>query len=41
MGTLCHLTGQDPEHAAAGSVGGPIFETAVLMEIIKTIVHRG
>jgi len=42
VGTLCHLTGlKDPEHAATGPMGGPIFETAVLMEIIKTIMHRG
>jgi uncharacterized protein len=42
VGTLCHLTGlKDPEHAATGPMGGAIFETAVLMEIIKTIVHRG
>jgi hypothetical protein len=42
VGTLCHLIGlRDPEHAAAGPMGGAIFETAVLMEIIKTIIHRG
>ena len=42
VGTLCHLTGlKDPAHAAAGPVGGAIFETAVLMEIIKTLCHRG
>jgi len=42
VGTLCHLTGlKDPEHAATGPMGGAIFETAVLMEIIKTISHRG
>jgi predicted AAA+ superfamily ATPase len=42
VGTLCHLTGlKDPEHAAAGPMGGAIFETAVLSEIIKTISHRG
>jgi len=42
VGTLCHLTGlKDPEHAATGPMGGAIFETAVLMEIVKTIVHRG
>jgi predicted AAA+ superfamily ATPase len=41
-GTLCHLTGlKDPEHAASGPMGGVIFETAVLTEIIKTLVHRG
>ncbi|MDP2046568.1 MAG: ATP-binding protein [Deltaproteobacteria bacterium] len=42
VGTLCHLTGlKDPEHAAAGPMGGAIFETAVLSEVIKTISHRG
>jgi len=41
-GTLCHLTGlKDPEHAAAGPLGGAIFETAVVSEILKTLVHRG
>lgn len=41
-GTLCYLSGlKDPEHAAAGPMGGAIFETAVLAEIIKTILHRG
>ena len=42
VGTLCHLTGlRDPEHAAAGPMGGAIFETAVVSEIFKTISHRG
>jgi predicted AAA+ superfamily ATPase len=42
VGTLCHLTGlKDPEHAATGPMGGAIFETAVLMEVMKTIIHRG
>jgi predicted AAA+ superfamily ATPase len=42
VGTLCHLTGlKDPEHAASGPLGGPVFETAVLSEIVKTFVHRG
>jgi hypothetical protein len=41
-GTLCYLCGlKDPEHAAAGPMGGSIFETAVLMEIVKSLVHRG
>jgi predicted AAA+ superfamily ATPase len=41
-GTLCHLVGlKDPEHAASGPMGGAIFETAVLMEIVKTLTHRG
>jgi predicted AAA+ superfamily ATPase len=42
VGTLCHLVGlRDPEHAARGPMGGAIFETAVLSEIMKTIAHRG
>ncbi len=42
VGTLCHLTGlKDPEHAAYGPLGGPIMETAVLSEIIKSLAHRG
>jgi hypothetical protein len=41
-GTLCYLSGlKDPGHAAAGPLGGAIFESAVLAEIIKTFVHRG
>ncbi len=42
VGTLCHLTGlKAPEHAATGPMGGAFFETAVLMEIVETIIHRG
>jgi hypothetical protein len=41
-GTLCYLTGlKDPEHAASGPLGGAIMETAVLMEIVKTLTHQG
>lgn len=41
-GTLCHLAGlRDPDHAKAGPMGGAIFETAVLMEIVKTLADRG
>jgi len=41
-GTLCHLAGlRDPEHAAAGPLGGAIFETAVLLEIVKAFINRG
>lgn len=41
-GTLCHLAGlRDPEHAKGGPMGGAIFETAVLMEIYKTLADRG
>lgn len=42
VGTLCYLTGlRDPVHAASGPMSGPIFETAVLSEIVKTFFHRG
>jgi uncharacterized protein len=42
LGTLCYLAGlRDPQHAAAGPLGGAIFETAVLTEIVKTFLHRG
>ena len=35
-GMLCYLAGlKDPDHAAAGPLGGPIFETAVLLQIVK------
>lgn len=42
VGTLCYLTGlRDPHHASAGPMSGAIFETAVLAEIYKRLVHRG
>lgn len=42
VGTLCYLAGlKDPEHAAAGPMGRGIFETAVLTEMVKALVHRG
>ena len=42
VGTLCYLAGlRDPDHAAAGPMGGAIMETAVLSEIVKTLTHRG
>ena len=42
VGTLCYLAGlKDPHHAAAGPMGGAIMETAVLSEIVKTLVHQG
>lgn len=41
-GTLCYLCGlRDPAHAAAGPLAGAILETAVLAEIVKTLIHRG
>lgn len=42
VGTLCYLAAlKDPEHAASGPLGGPIMESAVLAEIVKTLTHRG
>jgi len=42
VGTLCYFAGlKDPEHAASGPMGGAIMETAVLSEIVKTVMHRG
>jgi predicted AAA+ superfamily ATPase len=42
VGTLCYLAGlREPAHAASGPLGGAIFETAVLAEIVKTFVQRG
>lgn len=42
VGTLCHLVGlKDPEHAAAGPMGGVILETAILSEVVRTLTHRG
>lgn len=41
-GTLCYLAGlKDPAHAAAGPLGGAIFESAVLTEIVKALWNRG
>lgn len=42
VGTLCYLAGlKDPEHAASGPMAGAILETAVLSEVVKTLLHRG
>ncbi|MFB3882537.1 MAG: ATP-binding protein [Armatimonadota bacterium] len=42
VGTLCYLAGlRDPQHALAGPMGGAIFETAVLSEVVKVLTHRG
>lgn len=42
VGTLCHLVGlKDPQHAAAGPMAGAIFETAVVTEVWKSLLHRG
>jgi uncharacterized protein len=42
VGVLCYLCGlRDPDHAAAGPMAGPIFETAVLSEITRAYLQRG
>jgi predicted AAA+ superfamily ATPase len=41
-GVLCYLAGlKDADHAAVGPLGGAIFETAVLLQIVKAFVNRG
>jgi hypothetical protein len=41
-GTLCHLAGlRHLSAAASGPLAGAIFETAVFMEIRKTLQNRG
>jgi uncharacterized protein len=41
-GILCHLTGiRDPAHAAGGPLAGTIAETAVVVEVAKSFLHRG
>ncbi len=41
-GLLCYLAGlRDPAHAAAGPLAGPLFETAVFCEVLKSFLHRG
>jgi len=41
-GLLCYLVGlRDGEHAAAGPMGGAIFENLVVAELFKTMLHRG
>jgi predicted AAA+ superfamily ATPase len=41
-GTICYLARlKDPEHAAAGPLGGAILEIALLSEIVKAFVNRG
>ncbi len=42
VGTLCRLAGlRDPAHTAADPMGGAIFETAAVSEVVKTLAHRG
>ena len=41
-GLLCYLVGlRDVEHAAAGPMGGAIFENLVVTELYKIFLHRG
>ncbi len=41
-GLLSYLVGlRDPLHAAAGPMGGAIFENLVVAELFKTFLHRG
>ncbi len=42
VGVLCHILRiNKADHIASGPSGGAIMETAVLSEIVKTIIHRG
>ena len=42
VGTLCYLVGlKDAEHAMSGPMGGAIFETAVIGEIMRRLSGRG
>jgi hypothetical protein len=41
-GLLCYLVGlKDSRHAASGPMGGGIFENLVVLEVFKTLTHRG
>jgi uncharacterized protein len=41
-GLLCYLVGlRDREHAAAGPMGGAIFENLVISDLYKSYLHRG
>lgn len=41
-GLLCYLVGlRDEQHAAAGPMGGAIFENLVVADLYKTFLHRG
>jgi uncharacterized protein len=41
-GLLCYLVGlRDREHAAAGPMGGAIFENLVVADLFKTYLNRG
>jgi hypothetical protein len=41
-GTLCYLLGiRNTESAASDMIRGPLFETFVLSELLKSFIHRG
>ena len=41
-GLLCYLVGlRDVSHAAAGPMGGALFENLVISDLYKTYLHRG
>ncbi len=41
-GLLCYLVGlRDVEHAAAGPMGGAIFENLIVSDLFKSYFHRG
>ena len=42
VGLLCYLTGiRSAREAREGPLAGPIFETAVVTEVVRTLTHRG
>jgi predicted AAA+ superfamily ATPase len=41
-GLVCYLTGwRSAETAASGAMAGPLFESYVIMEVLKSYLHRG
>lgn len=41
-GTLCYLVGlRTAEHARQGPMAGPLFETAVVSEVVRSLWHQG
>ncbi len=41
-GLFCHLVSlKDPQHALTGPLGGPLMETAVFGEILRSFLNRG
>ena len=42
LGTLSYLAGlREPEHAMSGPMGGAMMETAVIIEVVRTLTNRG